>query len=365
MAASPDSAAAPTARRRKGLAQVLLLVAESGFVALILVEVLLRLTTQSVPALEPRRFALVDAHGVATPVRQMPVVDHALPPGATLRLSYDAAGAPDHPYLVTEGAWQHLDAPLNARGFRGPLPEEPKRRPRVACVGDSFTFGDGVLAADGFVSRLRTARPELEVLNYGVPGLDLAQVADQLEARVLADAPDRVLYAMTLNDVPAGALEGQAERVADAELAFRRSLDEPRGLARFSSLAALVQRRARLDSTGASYEEVVRTSFEGAGWEALLLQLERLDRDVRAAGADLTVVLFPLLVRLDGDYPFEALHERIAEACAARGIEHLDLLPAFRGERASELWVHPTDQHPNPRGHALAAEAIEPLLLRP
>ena len=95
MAASPDSAAAPTARRRKGLAQVLLLVAESGFVALILVEVLLRLTTQSVPALEPRRFALVDAHGVATPVRQMPVVDHALPPGATLRLSYDAAGAPD------------------------------------------------------------------------------------------------------------------------------------------------------------------------------------------------------------------------------------------------------------------------------
>lgn len=354
-----DPAAGPRTRAKRPL-EVAMLLAESGFVALVLVEVLLRLTTSVAPPMEPRRFALVAPDGAAAPVRAVPVVDHGLPPGATLRFLYDAAGAPEHPYLVTDGAWQHLDAPLNPRGLRGPLPEQPKTRPRLACVGDSFTFGDGVPAADSWVARLRAAEPGLEVLNYGVPGFDVRDVADQIEARVLADTPDRILYAMTLNDVP---VTGDADQTASAQRAqeeFRRSLAGPRGLARFSRLADLVQRRARGAAIDADYEAVIRASFDpaGPGWSALCDELDRLVELADRADAELVVALFPMMVALDGAYPFEEQHARVSSACAARGIRLVDLLPAFRGEAAGELWVHPTDQHPNPRGHELAAAAL-------
>lgn len=342
-----------------------MLLAESCFVALVLVEVLLRLTTGSTPPLEERRFAVIaPGSDVANLVRQIPVVDHGLPPSSTLRLLYDAAGAPGHPYLVTDGSWQYLDAPINAHGFRGALPDLPKQRPRIACVGDSFTFGDGVPEGDSWVALLDTAFPGQELLNYGVPGLDLAQIAQQFEARVAADEPDRVLYAMTLNDVPGSGSDEQLELAAEARTAFRRTLEGPRGLARFSRLAAMVQDRARESSKGAHFEESVRASFdpESDGWAAWCAELERLDRETRAVGAELTLVLFPLMVQLDGGYPFEELHERVGAACDERGIAFLDLLPAYRGESAKHLWVHPTDQHPNPAGHTIAAEAIGVLL---
>jgi lysophospholipase L1-like esterase len=327
-----------------------------------LVEVLLRLAGSAAPPpLEPRRFALVDAAGVVEPIPAIPIVDLGLPPDRTLRFLYDASGAPEHPYLITEGAWQHLDAPLNAHGLRGPLPAaEPGTRERIACIGDSFTFGDGVPEADAFVTLLGADEPGLELLNYGVPGFDITQVADQVEARVLADGPDRLVYAMTLNDAPTAGDAALAAQAAQAQADFQRSLDGPRGLARSSRLADLIQRRVRSARAGAEYHAVVRDSFaeDGPGWAGLVDELERLEGLARGAGAELTVVLFPLLVSLDGDYPFAAEHARIGAACRAAGIDFLDLLPAYRGQDSRSLWVHPTDQHPNPRGHALAAEAI-------
>ena len=36
----------------------------------------------------------------------------------------------------------------------------------------------------------------------------------------------------------------------------------------------------------------------------------------------------------------------------------VDLLPAFAGHDGPELWVHPTNQHPNEAGHAIAGRAL-------
>ena len=43
------------------------------------------------------------------------------------------------------------------------------------------------------------------------------------------------------------------------------------------------------------------------------------------------------------------------EFCETERIEVVDLLPAFRGRHDRDLWVHPSDRHPNPAGHAIAA----------
>ena len=36
----------------------------------------------------------------------------------------------------------------------------------------------------------------------------------------------------------------------------------------------------------------------------------------------------------------------------------IDLLPALRAQPCDQLWVYPSDHHPNERAHALAAEAL-------
>jgi lysophospholipase L1-like esterase len=41
-----------------------------------------------------------------------------------------------------------------------------------------------------------------------------------------------------------------------------------------------------------------------------------------------------------------------------------DLLPDFRGEDETGLWLRPDDGHPNERGHALIARGIEGVLRR-
>ncbi len=76
-------------------------------------------------------------------------------------------------------------------------------------------------------------------------------------------------------------------------------------------------------------------------------------------GIPFTVILWPFLQGLGTDhYPFEGMHERVAEFCRAQGIHFLDLLPVLRDVPARELWVTPSDLHVNPRGHRLAAGPI-------
>jgi hypothetical protein len=88
-----------------------------------------------------------------------------------------------------------------------------------------------------------------------------------------------------------------------------------------------------------------------------------MDRRLSARGRRFGVGLWPLLVGLEGDYPFVSAHEVIRASCAAARIPFVDLRDALAGSRTADLWVHPLDHHPNERAHAAAARAlVEPVL---
>jgi len=70
------------------------------------------------------------------------------------------------------------------------------------------------------------------------------------------------------------------------------------------------------------------------------------------------VVVFPMLSELGEEYPYKKLHALVDGFFADHGIEYLDLLPRFRGLDETELWVHPTDQHPNAVASRMIAEGI-------
>jgi lysophospholipase L1-like esterase len=79
-------------------------------------------------------------------------------------------------------------------GFRGPEPVSP----RIACLGDSTTFGWGVTQEPAWPSILGDELG-VEVLNAGVPGYSTHQGLATLD-RVLALNPDVVVLAYMIRD---------------------------------------------------------------------------------------------------------------------------------------------------------------------
>ncbi len=95
------------------------------------------------------------------------------------------------------------DLRTNAQGFRGArdvAAKVPAGKVRIACSGDSYTFGVGVEDADTWVAQLSTLAPRLETVNLGVGGYGV----DQAYLRYLRDgrplAPDMHIFAFISDD---------------------------------------------------------------------------------------------------------------------------------------------------------------------
>lgn len=245
-----------------------------------------------------------------------------------------------------------------------PLPEDASR---VVAIGDSFTEGQGVREEDTYAARLDRALRGTQVLNCGRRGYDFPQL-HELFTRNLALDPDVVVYAMILNDPEQSeAFHARQQYIDDWILDRRRMVFEGDGSPPTWELrlVSVVEDRIEGMRVGAEttrwYQEMVGAPNR-AGWSATLDHISAMDAAMRERGGELVVVLWPLMVGLDGAYPFTAVHRTIAHDLEARSITFHDTLPAFLGHDPSSLWAHPSDRHPNEAGHAIFARDIEPVV---
>jgi hypothetical protein len=104
--------------------------------------------------------------------------------------------------------------------------------------------------------------------------------------------------------------------------------------------------------------------YEGRPWERQLDRMQDLRDLVRERNGRLVAVTFPFFNDPWTSYPYAAVHRKLDAAWGALGVHHLDLLETYRGHPPERLVVNPRDTHPNERAHALAAEAMLPLLDR-
>lgn len=211
------------------------------------------------------------------------------------------------------------------------------------------------------VDRLpRGGRADLEVINLGVPGYNSSDVAASVDVKALPLDPDLVIWTVVLNDPPSEIDPRMRALAKEALEALQTTLAPHTGLARYSRLAELVHERERQARLDEKYRAYVLAGFEAEtpSWIQFRADLEHQRDALVARGIPFLVTIFPLLQGLDDDYAFHPAHARIQSACAELDIPCLDLLPAFLGQRDQDLWVHAKDQHPNPRGHELAAEAL-------
>lgn len=94
---------------------------------------------------------------------------------------------------------------MNAQGFRGKPVSIPKKdnTTRILALGDSVTMGTGIAAIDTWPAqlqaRLNTPDQPVEVLNTGLPALDLAQIELELRSRWSDMQPDQIVLVVSGN----------------------------------------------------------------------------------------------------------------------------------------------------------------------
>jgi len=77
-------------------------------------------------------------------------------------------------YKKSHFNYARYDISINNIGIRGNHDLiSPKTKCRVACIGDSFTFGHGVLNEHTYPHILGNLNTQFEILNFGIPGTSI------------------------------------------------------------------------------------------------------------------------------------------------------------------------------------------------
>lgn len=260
---------------------------------------------------------------------------------------------------------RHGPAPAvrtNSLGFREREIPPKSDRYRIAVVGDSFTWGQGIEEADRFSNLIEQALgPGSEVFNFGRPGDNLPEHLDVL-AQALTIKPDYVLLQLYINDFETAAMQRPQPKPL-----LPASWD--RAMERSSILYDLlrnqwstVQEKVRITDSYARY--MARNLEDDAAPNARVTSAmlgEFFDR-AREADVQAGAVLFPApdsLGPYGREYPFGYLHRRVRAICAAKHVSCLDLLPLYSTFKdPTTLWVSPFDAHPNAMSNRRAANEI-------
>jgi len=282
-------------------------------------------------------------------------------PGASMSLRYrNRSGA-----LLRE-----VVANINEQGLRGPVVEIERTRDalRIACLGDSQTFGLGVgdeeswPAVLGSTLRAGGGAPAVEVLNFGVPGYESEQELAQLEARVIAFDPDLVLLGFFMNDSVIGDTDRARAQAAYSGLIRTLAPGDRPGflpwLRQRSKLVGLAAdwlfRRMVMRDWKDGRERYFQEDFEG--WVRARAALRRAREVVEGRGGQFVVLLVPLLMSEGDEILSTGPYRTVAAFCRAEGIRCYDPEPLFAGLDVDRMRVHPRDLHSTAEANRIIGE---------
>jgi lysophospholipase L1-like esterase len=243
-------------------------------------------------------------------------------------------------------------------------PRAPTGVLRIAGIGDSFAFGEGVPLEDSLFKRLESLLGDgYEVINAAVPGAGTArerEILDQVSGGLDAS---RAIVIFTPNDIALTRELRERQDYINDLVVIREPVAATRSTSPLRSIELMVSalRTRRITrETLRWYRDMYDAAHNRPG-------LERLAEDLRAMagrpGRRVALVIYPLMEGLDR-YPLGPVHATVTALAREAGLPVLDLAPAFAGRDAASLHVHPSDHHPNAAAHDLAARAIAEWLRR-
>lgn len=235
---------------------------------------------------------------------------------------------------------------------------------RIVVAGDSFTFGPDLQFDDTFPKRLERmlslhdGPPRVEVINRGVAGFSTRDEVNVVKQAASQQA-DLILLQITLNDPELELYRpkpGEPSRFGPLVITKQ---NHPL-LYYWKSLGFVVQ-RLHAEKTRSEYKKYFFDLFEKPeSWNNFKGSVEEIARVRDRYNIPVAAVVFPLIsFGFDDDYPFFALHKKIADLAASLHIPVLDLFESYRGIPSERMQIIPgKDSHPNEIAHRIAAERI-------
>lgn len=239
---------------------------------------------------------------------------------------------------------------LNAQGFRGAELRDPRPAIRIACLGDSVTFGLNAPDAFAYPAVLqqqleRVAPGQVEVINAGVPSYSSDHGVLWLEQVILPLEPDLVILGYGHNDQwmhPRElrvflAAHGQADWRATAQRALNRSAAYRR-----YKRAVLRAREAAAPPDAVDPELASKT----------YTNYERMLSLLRARGTPAAILVL-----------YNQRSHTVAQLQQAGtdfGVPVHDVRPLFAGLGPEKLMSE--EKHPNTRGYAVMGAWLADLL---
>jgi lysophospholipase L1-like esterase len=185
----------------------------------------------------------------------------------------------------------------------------------------------------------------VEVFNLALWGWSTRQERRAWERLGRKYAPDEVVLAVCLNDIPE--LQNNLTR-------------PPRWLSVLHGRSALV--RAVVDAEGREIQSVEQLFTDAKAWRVraaynrFFAEVRGLRDAVRHQGAAFRMIVFPFRFQVVPGAPPPVAQAAIARFCRAEGIPCLDLLPALRPLGESGFVDY---DHLSPRGAQVVADALE------
>jgi hypothetical protein len=256
------------------------------------------------------------------------------------------------------------DVRISSDGHRDrEYPHERSAKKRVLVLGDSFGWGYGVELDERFDELLERAHPDWEIINASVSGYGTDQQLLYLREAGAEYRPDVVLLLFYLNDFTNNRASAQYYTnkpyflSSDSGGLDLRNVPVPppsvsQRLARWIG-GTYVWGRALQGATGVLQRIRADGTASPAEPTVTLRLLREVDRTTRELGARFALVSVPMR----DDARKDALRREAAES----GFSFLSLDSAFAA--AGTGLTFPENGHWTAHGHAVAADAMEGLLL--
>ncbi|HEB87124.1 MAG TPA: SGNH/GDSL hydrolase family protein, partial [Gammaproteobacteria bacterium] len=253
----------------------------------------------------------------------------------------------------------HENVRYNSLGFREREFDTDKSPGtyRIAVIGDSFAYGQGIEEQERFSNLLenwlneQSADREYEVLNFARPGYETLDEIDVLEKTVLRINPDFVLLQWYINDV-----QGHESEKYEAGQSLNLV---PHRLRRRSALFYLIHEQiARFTSPGTSFDDYQVAEFGDEQSPASVAAKGTLQAFVRACknrGIAVGIVVFS--ESYFRETPLDFLADRVLALCEEESIPCVDMRgKLLEYKEGRKLWASRLDPHPSAFANKLTAE---------
>ena len=273
----------------------------------------------------------------------------------------DDYSVPSHRDLLFRKNWNVKFANLNSLGYRDHEFSVEKRRNffRILAVGHSLTYGEGIKQIDDVYTELLEKRLNrgnnnitYEVLNIAQKGKNVNNYLSILKSQGLSFQPDLVMIGFYINDIEMDKSRRPRNYILPEPLHWL--------LSRVSYVYCYIYYRYDGWKNKKSYMDyyLEYSSIDSKDWKRFALLWKEIVDLCKRKNIRTLVVILPHLGMLNDDHPLIPVYENVERLSKNNGALVLNLFPALKGYKPSDLWVGISDSHPNEKAHQLFAKEI-------